>query len=97
MPKTPSDGTTSELYVSNSYIFILNGLLNSERNGSDSNPFVNLRDALVKADEIAAPFSGHNVTILLSPGTHHIIPQSDYYSHVGSKDESDRDYHLSIR
>ena len=46
---------------------------------------------------MAAPFSGHSVTIFLTPGTHHIVTQTDYYSHVGSKDEAERDYHLTIK
>ena len=72
-------------------------MTNQQRDGSEENPFINLRDALVKADEVAAPFSEHNVGIYLSPGTHHIVLQSDYYSHSGNKDEADRDYHLSIQ
>ena len=97
LPKTDSDGNTSVIYLSNSDTFTEDGRLNSQREGTETNPFVNLRDALVKADEVAAPFSGHHVTILISPGTHHIVTQTDHYSHVGSKDEADRDYHLTIQ
>ena len=49
-PKTDSDGSTSIIYVSNSDTFAEDGRLNSERDGTETNPFVNLRDALVKAD-----------------------------------------------
>ena len=48
---------TSFIYVSNRET----DLLNSEQDGSEENPFTNLRDALTKADELAAPYSTYNV------------------------------------
>ena len=72
-PKTPSSGKKSPIFVSNSDTFVNNGNSNTEREGTEDNPFINLRDALVKADELAAPFSDHSVSIYLTPGTHHVI------------------------
>ena len=56
-------------------------------------------DALRKADELAAPFSGQQVTIALTPGVHYVLPSTiaSGYLQDGTKDASDRDYSLTIQ
>ena len=55
-------------------------------------------DAIRKADELAAPYSGQKVVISLTPGLHFILPStmSEGYLQDGAKDEADRDYILTI-
>ena len=56
-------------------------------------------DALRKADEVAAPYSGQEVVISLTPGVHFILRSSlsEGYLQDGTKDEADRDYSLTIQ
>ncbi len=61
------------LFVSNAFSIIENGKSAKERDGSHDNPFIDLRDALARAHELAAPHQGAIVTILLTRGTHFIL------------------------
>lgn len=59
-PKASSSLAFS-LYLSNDSLIIGDGNSNQSRDGSTSNPFVSLPDALRKADELTAPYSGASV------------------------------------
>ena len=56
-------------------------------------------DAIRKADELAAPHSGQEVTISLTPGVHYVLPWTVAlgYTQDGTKDAADRDYSLTIQ
>ena len=43
-----------------------------DRDGSAALPFLDLRDAITRANELAAPFLATNVTIFLSKGPHFV-------------------------
>ena len=45
---------------------------NNMRDGSAGNPFLDLRDALIKAQEVAAPYMTASATIFLTEGTHFV-------------------------
>ena len=38
-------------------------------------PFLDLRDALLRADELASPYSSASVTVFLTKGTHFITKE----------------------
>lgn len=70
-----------EVFVSNVQSVISNGKSNSERDGSLSNPFIDVRDALAKANELASSHSNAAITIYLTKGTHFVLlePQDERY------------------
>ena len=44
----------------------------SQQDGSAALPFLDLRDGLIRAQELAAPWTSANVTIFMSKGPHYI-------------------------
>lgn len=72
---------------------------NSERAGTFDDPFINIEDALLKADEAGAAYSNLNVTIYLTAGVHYVIAQrtADRYQRTQAKGELDRNYGLTIK
>ena len=84
------------MFVTNLFSAINDGRSDQNREGTETDPFINLMDAIRKADELAAPYSGSSVTISLSPGEHFVLPSSGY-APIGSKDKADRDYSLTIQ
>ena len=88
-----------EVFVTNLFSAINDGRSDQIREGTETDPFTNLMDALRKADELAAPYSGSSVTISLSPGEHFVLASTiaNGYTQIGSKDEADRDYSLTIQ
>ena len=85
--------------MTNLFSAINDGRSDQNREGTEANPFINLMDAIRKADELAAPYFGSSVTISLSPGEHFVLPSSitSGYAPIGSKDKADRDYSLTIQ
>ena len=52
-------------------------LPHSQRDGSEAKPFLDIRDPLIRAQELAAPYSNTNVTIYLLKGTHFVPLEED--------------------
>ena len=48
------------------------GLNPSERDGSSTHPFLDLRDAIVRATELSAAYLSANATLFISKGPHFI-------------------------
>ena len=71
-------------------------VFSADTDGSLAKPFLDLRDALRRADELAAPFTAASVTIYLSSADWHSLPV-DPLTYVPSKVSATRDYALSIR
>ncbi len=61
------------LVVSNVISVIENGNHSDSRDGTPTNPFIDMRDALKKAQELAGPFTRVAVEELLTKGSHFIL------------------------
>ena len=74
--------------MTNDFSVINDGKSDQSRTGTELDPFINLMDAITKADELAAPYSGQSVTISLTPGIHYILPSSLSHTYIqnGAKD-----------
>ena len=79
-----------ELFVFHTAVF------SADTDGSLARPFLDLRDALRRADELAARFTAASVTIYLSSADWHSLPV-DPLTYVPSQVSATRDYALSIR
>ncbi len=55
------------------------------------NPFTDLRDALARSEELARPFTGAEVQVLLTRGTHFIVKRREWASFIRA------DYKLEIK
>ena len=52
-------------------------ILHSQRDGSESKPFLDIRDAMIRAQELAAPNTSAIVSIYLLKGTHFVPLEKD--------------------
>ena len=68
---------SANLIVSNDVTFLTNGKHNSQRTGTAANPFVDLRDALLKADSLGALYNSSQINIFLTKGDHFIVLEED--------------------
>ncbi len=84
--------------MSNVLSVIESGSTNSERDGTLGNPFIDLRDALTRADELAASHSNAAITIYFTRGSHFLLlePSSARYSPQGLFYDYNRVYTLSL-
>lgn len=55
--------------------------------GAIGDPFDSLYDALEKAYELGAPYTGATVTILMKPGSHHHMLRAPYGMYIGTASE----------
>ena len=65
MSSKSSSSTDFEIFVS--------PLANSLGDGSYDNPLSDLMDAIERADELAAPWTGSKINIYLLKGTHFVL------------------------
>ena len=72
-----SDKKQFTILVSNNVSVIEDGKAVTERTGSISNPFTDLRDALSRAQELASPYEDALVRELLTRGTHYILLEEE--------------------
>lgn len=74
------------------------GKSNQDRDGSPDNPYIDLRDAISRAAELAAPVNQAIVTIYLTRGEHYILLDEDRYRPIGSTlDNTNELYTLIIK
>ena len=66
-------GQEFSLVVSNQSQYINDGKTNSQRDGTINNPFIDLRDAILKSDELSADGINTKIIIFLTKGTHYIL------------------------
>ena len=98
-PKS-QDVLSFSLVVSNLFSVIEDAKPNQLRDGSLLNPFVDLRDALSKAEELAAPYSHASVAIYLTRGDHFLLeePLTNRYVPIGTHSyRFKREFSLSIQ
>ena len=82
-----------ELFVTNDLAIINEERSSESISGSISDPIIDLQMALVRADQIAAPYLNARVTIFLTPGTHHVLPLTGSFR----TDILSANYHLTIQ
>ena len=63
-----------------------------------SNPFVDLRDALRRGEELASRYSDASVTVFLTKGTHYILLEEEAERYRGTlPKQSQIGYSLAIK
>ena len=89
---TPSNSSEStfQLYVSANATFL------ADTDGSMAKPFLDLRDAIRRSDELAAPFTSATLIIYLLAANWHSIPL-DPLTYSPSRLSASRDYSLTIK
>jgi len=83
-------------------IYTQDKLLSNSTIGSQTNPFWNLQDALIRAQELAAIYSGIvQITIYLFAGNHYIVDSRGspllYYEPISVKPNENQNFALTIK
>ncbi len=87
------------LFVTNELAVVNDGRANAQRTGQWGDPFVNLEDALLRADEVGAAYEDAKVTVYLTKGEHFAVwqPETAKYRRATAKGDMARDYSLTIK